>query len=517
VIRNGARGFHVLVGGGLGAVPHEAQLYTTFLPESELLPFSHAVLRVFAKHGEKKRRARARLKFLVAAWGIERFRAEVEAERQALREDPLWTAHLSPDSIWIDQPVHPPGPTEVVSEDAELVTWLRTATHVQRQPGYRAVQVRVPRGDLSPRQLRGLAALLREHTGDTLRIGADQSLWIRWVPTDRLARLRQDLDLLGLGEARPGGLGDTVTCPGADTCKLGITSPRSLARAIQADLDALATDPRLEGLRIHVSGCPNSCARHHVADIGFFGAAKTVEGVTAPHFMLLLGGLAGGLHHREQGDGFGTTILKLPAARIATAVQRLTTAYLEHAAEDEAFGVFARRLGRRWFQDLLRDLTQLPSPSEAPELYREHGRDGAFRVVRGTGECAGAVVLQGDLLLMEADRHADRATGKLDERASEAVVRHAALAAFQAAARALLSTQHLTDVPDDQLSSSFRRHIYEPGRIYEGVGHYFFQAHEDPAELSPDRLRRLVVEAGLFVEEAHSIHGRLQNPAEVSR
>lgn len=516
VVKDGKRGFHVVVGGGLGAVPQEARVFTEFLPEEELLPVSQAMLRVFGEHGEKKRRARARLKFLVSAWGVEKFRDEVLRVRAELPHEPAWTAWLTQQATWDDAPIHPPHGAFPAGESRDERQWLRTNVLAQKQPGYAAVRVRVPRGDLEPWQLRGLATLLRERVGDSTRIGIDQSLMIRQVALDHLLPLRAGLVALGLGGARAGGLGDTVTCPGADSCKLGITSPRAVARQMQADLDDLAADPRLERLRIHISGCPNSCAQHQVADIGFFGAAKTHEGVTAPHYMLVLGGLAGGLHDTGVlGTGFGTTILKLPAARVGQAIRRLAEAYLRDAEQDEVFGTFARRVGRAFFKELLADLTRMPSPSEDPELYREFGKDAAFKVVRGVGECAGAVVLAADLLLADADREADLATELFASGGGQPAIRQKALKAMSLAAESLLSTVGVVGPAATEVPVLFRQHFYDTGRIYEGVGHYFLGTVDERAQAhTGDRLRRLVVEAGLFVEEAHTVLGRLRNPVE---
>jgi dissimilatory sulfite reductase (desulfoviridin) alpha/beta subunit len=219
-------------------------------------------------------------------------------------------------------------------------------------------------------------------------------LLLRWVPFDHLLDVREELVALGLGRSNAGGLGDTVACPGAYSCKLGITSPGKVARALEPTLDELAKNPRLEALTIKISGCPNSCAQHHVADIGFFGAARTKDRVVAPHYILILGGLAGGRGTGSTlGDGFGRAILKVPAVRLGEAVERLLNLFLEEAEPDEAFGSFATRLGRKRFKALLADLTELPSPSAAPELYREPDTAEPFEIVRGVGECAGAVVL----------------------------------------------------------------------------------------------------------------------------
>lgn len=515
VLRNGERGFHVVVGGGLGAVPHEARVLSEFLSPEELLPHVVAILRLFAKHGEKKKRARARMKFLVASWGIERFRAEVFAERAQLGQFPEWTGMLRKhlDGRWTDVPLHGPGADVPQGRDDEERHWLATNVLSQSQPGYATVKIRVPRGDLSPTQLRALANLLREHTGDALRIGVDQSLYLRQVPTDRLLQIRAGLSALGLAQSNAGGLGDTVTCPGNDSCKLGITSPRSVARRMQPQLDKLALHPLLKDIKIKISGCPNSCAQHQVADIGFFGAAKTKNGVTAPHYVLLLGGRAGGTDGVTFGGGFGVSITKIPAARVGTAVERLTALYLAEAAADELWGAFAKRLGRARFQGLLADLTELPSPEEAPELFREHGKQTeTFKVVRGTGECAGAVVMAGDLLMVDADRDADTAVGLLADDGDVTSIRNVAFNAMKTAAKALLTTEGISDTDDPV--GQFKSLFYDAGRIYEGVGHYLLQAEAEVDQaIDSDRLRRLVVESGLFVEEAHTILGRLQNPA----
>lgn len=509
------RGFRVLVGGGLGAVAYEAQELTEFLPEQELLPFAQAVLRVFAQHGEKKKRARARLKFLVAGWGIDRFREEVDRERNALVADGRWTRHLDDLPFWDDRPLHgsgeefpsPCGPDEEV--------WLRTNTERQRQAGYAAVKIRVPQGDLDPGQLRGLAEVLREHTGDSLRITVDQALFLRWVPFERLSNVRHALIELGLGKPCAGGLGDTVTCPGADTCKLGITSPRLASRSIVDVLDELSAEPRLENIRIKISGCPNACSQHHVADIGFFGAARTVDGVTSPHYMLLLGGLAGGTDGETLGAGFGIPIAKIPAARLGEVVTRLCNAYLEGSRQGEPFGMFARRLGRAHFRRLLEDLTELPSFEEASVLYREPASETEFSVRRGTGECAGAVVDFADLLLADADREADRAAKLFAERAETGETVAAANLAMQLGARSLLSTEHVHPEEPADVEREFRSRFYDKGLIYEGVGHTFLQAcGERPEQVTGDRLRRLVVEASLFVEEAHSMLARMREVAE---
>lgn len=511
VVRDGRRGFHVLVGGGLGAVVHPAQVLTDFLPVDQVFATAVAILRVFARHGEKNKRARARMKFLVAKWGIERFRAEVFAERDRLAPHERGLDALSAVPETYDAPRFGPSPHFPETKDPVAQAWLRTNVIRQRQPGYASVRVRVPRGDLTPAQLRGLADVLRRHVGDTTRIAPDQSLFVRYVAYDKLLALRAGLAALGLGAPRAGGLGDTVTCPGADSCKLGITSPRSVARHIEPLLDRLAAEPRLEALRIKISGCPNSCAQQQTADIGLFGAARTQGGRAAPHYMLHLGGVSGGhaLPETDETAGFGLNIARVPALRVGEVVERIAQTFLAEAAPEESWAGFVRRYGRKAFQSLIADQIALPPVEEAPEMYREVGGTEPFAIVRGVGECAGEVVLAADLHLMQADQRAEHAAAALDGGRPEDEIRAAAHEAMIWAARALLSTQAADIAEPAHVVSRFTAHFYDAGRVYEGVGHYLLAGHADRETASGDRLRRLVVEAGLFVEEAHTLIAKM--------
>lgn len=516
VIKDGKEGFRMHVGGGLGAVPHEALLFADFVEPEEVFPLAQAMLKIFGDHGEKKKRARARMKFLVSAWGIDKFREEVLTYRKTLPDDPQWKRFCSEQwaNAFAEHPAH--APSDVAPEPSDDVekAWLDANVYEQRQQGYAAIKFHVPRGDLDPGQLRGIAALMREHSGeDTLRIGLDQSMYLRWVPWDRVFRVREALLKIGLGDHVAGGLADPVTCPGSDSCKLGITSPRGLARVIGDELRELARDPRAARLRFHVSGCPNSCAQHHIGDIGWFGASRMKDGRPAPHYMLLLGGHVGGkARDGVLGSGFGKAVTRLPASKVAEATARLVKAYLEESQAGEGFGEFYLRLGNKRPKDMLADLLELPGPEDAPELYRDMGQDDDFIVERGIGECAGMPVELSDFLLTEGEREAAEALSAFAD-GDEKSARDHAVRAFTAGARALLSTEGLNTVADEELEQQFRTRFYDAGRIFEGTGFYFFEAWgERDKPIEADRLRRLVDECGLFVEEAHTMISRMRAP-----
>ncbi|MEM6568755.1 MAG: nitrite/sulfite reductase, partial [Planctomycetota bacterium] len=366
-VEDGRRGFTAYVGGGLGAIPYRAEVLHRFLPEEEILEVALAILTVFGERGERAKRARARLKFLVADMGLDAFRDEVERVRPKVS---------APRVAWLDRslgverrPDAPASAFPVGADDVES-RWIASNVHLQRQRGYAAVTMRVRQGDLSPEQLRGLAALLDALPGAAARVDVDQNLVVRWIPFGRLRDLRESLVALGLGTASDL---DPVTCPGADTCKLGITSPRSIAADVERALAPLRDEPRVAALRVHVSGCPNSCARHQIADIGLHGAARTVGGHSVPHYALVLGGRAGG-------EAFGRVYGKVPAARAGDAIGAIVEAFVEGAVGVEPFHAWLERVGRDGVKELVGPRAELPPIEIDPAAYREPGRDDAFAV-----------------------------------------------------------------------------------------------------------------------------------------
>ncbi|HJM06766.1 MAG TPA: nitrite/sulfite reductase, partial [SAR324 cluster bacterium] len=285
------RGFTLYLGGGLGAVPHQAKLYDDFLPEEELLPTAQAICRVFARLGEKKNRARARIKFLVENLGIDKFRELVREERRILPDDHRWTSYLDEKPAWGETPLHEASATVANDTDSDYGEWRSSNVFSKKQSGYAAAAVTLPLGDLNSYQLRELAKLARRFVGENVRTTVDQNLILRWVPEADLPELYRRLKALGLGEHGASSLLDITSCPGTDTCKLGIAASRGLAAELEGRLrDLNEEDEEVKQLRIKISGCFNSCGQHHLADIGFFGNSRTLDGFKVPHFQVVLGG-----------------------------------------------------------------------------------------------------------------------------------------------------------------------------------------------------------------------------------
>ncbi len=382
VRRDGVNGFRLVVGGGLGASPKTALVLEEFVPVEKLFASLEAVLRVFDRHGYRQNRARARLKWLLADWGIEKFRGEVRAElKGAGREWQPFGGSL-PELI---EPAPATAPTGRVttscSPDADFKAWRETNVRRQRQSGFVSVLIRCPLGDLRPAQIRRIAGVARQFAGG-IRTSIDQNILLRWVPEGVLPELYQLLRSGALAAASAERLQDITRCVGATACLMAITNPRPAAEAIVGVLDKkLATDPSLQALRIRISGCPNSCGHHHASDIGLFGVSKKIHDRPVPHYALLLGGLS-------SGEAFGGRALEIPALNVAQAVKEVIEFYQAERQAAESFPAFVGRVGLPALKQRLEPLTRVAAPAEQPAFYRDLGSLEPFVVSARGGECA---------------------------------------------------------------------------------------------------------------------------------
>src|SRR5712692_6153887 len=309
------RGFAMSVGGGLGTVPYQAKLFDPFVPPEEVLPLAQAIARVFARHGEKKNRNRARIKFLVNDLGIEKFRELVLEEREKLPPDPRWTEYVEAAEQFREEPLRPAGQLPSSTSEA-FGRWLKTNIRPQKQEGYVVATVTLPLGDITANQLRALADIVRRFTKETVRTTVEQNFVIRWVSQSDLPELYDALEAAGLGKPGAGTILDITTCPGTDTCKLGISSSRGLAAELRKRLaeKSYQLDEPVENLHIKISGCFNSCGQHHVADLGFYGVSRKIAGYAVPHFQVVLGG-----EWEHNAGSYGLPVMAIPSKHIPEA------------------------------------------------------------------------------------------------------------------------------------------------------------------------------------------------------
>lgn len=520
------RGFAFYVGGGLGSVPYKAKLFDEFLPEEELLPTMQAISRVFARLGEKRNRARARIKFLIAQLGIDEFRTLVLEERQKLPPDPRWTDFLASVNERSERPLRPGVSLNGHQRPEGFEAWYATNVYKQRQPGYVAATVTLPLGDASAEQLRALADIARRFVNGTLRSTVEQNILFRWVSEADLPEFYQAIQAIGLGAADAATIVDVTSCPGTDTCKLGIASSRGLARELRYRLGekSLELDEAVKNLRIKVSGCFNSCGQHHIADIGFYGINRNVKGYQVPHFQVILGGK----FHDNAGE-YGVPIGAVPSKRIPEAVSTITDYYVSRRLKDERFQDFVARIGKKQIKELLDDLTKIPAHEVDRAYYSDWGDPREFTLVdMGVGECAGEVVSQAEFILAASERELFEAQLLLDAGRSQEAIK-AAYASMLRAAQGLVKEQNpgISEEENRILGEFTRRFVdtqlfwdkYAGGKFAE----YLFKAKEflgagKPADA--DRATQLVQEAQLFIDAAHDCHnksrGVLQNAVAIA-
>jgi len=391
-IKDGRRGFELRVGGGTSIMPRVAPTLYDFVgaDDGEYLKVTEAVLRIFNRQDElRANRARARIKVLIDRIGIDAFREMVEEE---LRGDWVAERNFDPEPLLFRYDEEAGAPAlrdDYLAAPAgaeEFERFVAQNTRAQRQQGFVTVEVKVVRGDLTPEQLRGLAAIMREHCGDYARTTVQQNLLLRWVRPPSLYEVWLALGELGLAGIGPRTVADIVSCPGTDSCKLGITSSMGLSAAIQERIDSLAIeDPLTREINIKMSGCPNGCGQHHIANIGFTGASIKIGERTVPAYIPLLAG-----NFADGTVAMGQRLKsRLPAKRVPEAVERWLVHYQSERVEGEAFNDFVARIGTARFEELVKDLALPPEFSlESMNHFIDWNRNEPFVVIRGEGECA---------------------------------------------------------------------------------------------------------------------------------
>ncbi len=500
------RGFEVYVGGGLGPVPHASELLREFVPATELLPLALAVCRVFSDRGVRDNRARARLKFVLMKAGIEQFQEWVEEALSKLEPDERWVTLM--DELESEhRPLRSPGGLLPQSEPG---SFLHDNVSPQRQEGYSTITVHLPLGDFTPTQGRRIADIVRQYSGD-LRTTVEQNLLLRWVSNDDVQAVQGALSQIGLAEAGAGGITDVTSCPGTDTCKLGISSSRGLATELKKSLKVYQASLKEEVRDLHIkcSGCFNSCGQHHVADLGFLGVSRNVGGRRVPHFQLVLGGT-----WENNGREFGLAIGAIPSKRVPDVVKLLTDTFIHERQGKESFKEWSHRVGRRYIKQLVSHLTEVGPFDEQPELYRDWGDPRVFTIGDiGVGECAGEVISPSQFAFAESERLIFEAQLSLDENKGEAAAKQA-LGAMYAAARAvtLPFAPALSDRPEE-VATSFEQHLGQSG-VFDAAtpggkfSRYFERARIADGESDLRRCRVRVEEAQMFLDAAHEFHSK---------
>ncbi|WP_144607388.1 HEPN domain-containing protein [Algoriphagus algorifonticola] len=450
------RGFKVLLGGGLGSQPRHADLVYDFLETDQLIPYIESVLRIFDRHGERARRNKARMKFLVKDLGLEAFLELVEQEKKAL---PFTSYPIDAAGYEAAQSLPNPEKPELNSElglDYEL--WKLTNVLPQKQEGYAAIGVRVPLGDFYISQARALADLIETYANNELRFTLRQNFLIRDVREDLVPFFYQELKKIGLAERGYNSLGDITACPGTDTCNLGIASSTGIATELEKVIfNEYPQYLKNQDLVIKISGCMNACGQHNMAHIGFQGMSMRVGKTVIPALQVLLGG--GNL-----GDGngrFADKVTKIPSKRGPQALRLLLDDF-EANGEDLDFLSYYDQQGQMYFYELLKELAD---PAKVTEEDRvDWGRNENYEVAVGVGECAGVVIDLVATLLLEAKEKLDLGQEALENgRWSDSIYHH--YAGLINAAKAILLSEDISTNSYATIISLFDEHFVSSGKV----------------------------------------------------
>jgi sulfite reductase (ferredoxin) len=458
-LKDGKRGFKVVIGGGLGANPYLALTAYDFLEEDLIIPFTEATLRVFDRYGERNRRMKARLKFLLDDIGLEKLMALIEEERKALKNK---TYKVDIHAV----PEPPPGP--VVSGPAPVITdenkykrWSATNVFKQKQEGFFGVYVKLLLGDLPSELARKFADVVDTYASNELRITVNQGYLLKYVRPETLPHLFVALDELGLAEPGFDSVGDVTACPGTDSCALGISDSTQISKEFEKVIKTEYPDLVFnQDIKIKISGCPNSCGQHGLASIGFHGSTiKDKQGKVMPALVVLLGG--GKL---SNGDGIiaDKVGIKIPSRRGPDALRLILDDYETNALDGEYYHDYYKRMGQKHFYGFLKPLGD--TVNTTPLEYIDWGQENNFVLHTSVGECAGVIIDLVTTLLYETEEKLVWSKETFDNKQYADSIYHA-YSSFINTSKALLLTREIRPSTQIQTLNDFQQHFVETGLI----------------------------------------------------
>ncbi|MBD0832899.1 HEPN domain-containing protein [Aestuariibaculum sediminum] len=458
-IENGVRGFKVMIGGGLGSQPRHADVLYDFLPTDKIIPVMEGVLRIFDRYGERKSRAKARMKFLIKDIGLEAFKELVAAEQNAIE---LKTVAIDADAYQASIPVSVEAPKVEIKDEQAYQTWVATNLIPQKQEGYVAIGIKVLLGDFYTDKARLLADLVDKYAAGEIRLTLRQNIVIPFVKEDLVPFFYTELEKLGFVEAGYNKAVDITACPGTDTCNLGIASSTGIAdeleRVIKAEYPQYVNN---QDVVIKISGCMNACGQHNMANIGFQGmSVRTPDKLVAPALQVLLGG--GNL-----GDGnglFADKVVKVPSRRGPEALRRILNDF-EANSNGKSFIEYYKATGDRYFYDLLNDLQDVTNLT--PQDFIDWGNEEKYEKEIGIGECAGVVIDLVATLFLESEEKIENAQESLNNKVYSGAIYHAYSSLVNSAKAILLSENKKTNTHAG-IISDFDKLFVESGKLNLG-------------------------------------------------
>jgi sulfite reductase (ferredoxin) len=494
-IRNEKRGFKVSIGGGMGAQAMPAQTVFEFLEEEKIIPFTEAALRVFDRYGERERRNKARFKFLVRTLGLDEVMRLINAETKALKNKEYFVNRDIVAHAVNEQKNIAPQVEIAEADKTHYNNWLATNVFEQKQKGWYGIFLRITTGDLKSHQARQLAALVRQYAADDMRITMNQGMLLKYVMKENLPYLFTELNKIGL--AKPGfdTVHDITTCPGTDTCNLGVTNSMDLARVLEGILkDEYAHLIDESNIKIKMSGCMNACGQHMAANIGFSGSSIRVGSRVAPAMQVVLGG-------GVEPDGSGSIadkVVKIPTKKIPDVLRIILNDYEENALEGEYFNQYYRRQGEKYFYSKLKPLADTANFTE--DDFIDWGHNETYVQEIGIGECAGIILDVIKTVIKESEEKLYWAKEGLQEAAFADAI-YNAYSSMVIAAKALLLSIDRQCNTQVGIIRDFNEYFFKTGKIELPVDaeNYILQINQN--EPTKSFAEKYFADAMLFLEK----------------
>jgi len=443
-IENGVRGFKVMVAGGLGSQPRHAEVLYDFLPSDRIIPIMEGVLRVFDRFGERKSRAKARMKFLLKDIGLEAFKELIEQEQNAIE---FKSVAIDAAAYIPSKPVSVEAPQVEIKDQVAFDLWKSTNLIPQKQEGYVAIGIKVLLGDFYTDKARLLADLVDKYAAGEIRLTLRQNIVIPFVKEDLIPLFYTELEKLEFVEAGYNKAVDITACPGTDTCNLGISSSTGIAEELEKVIAAEYPQYlKNEDLVIKISGCMNACGQHNMANIGFQGmTVRTPEKLVAPALQVLLGGGNFG-----NGNGaFADKVVKVPSKRGPEALRRILNDF-EANANGKEFAIYYKEKGEKYFYDFLNDLQDVSNLTQ--EDFIDWGEEEKYVKEIGIGECAGVVIDLIATLFLESDEKIENANEAFENGVYSGAIYYAYQSIVNSAKASLLAENKKTNTHSSIIS-----------------------------------------------------------------
>lgn len=493
-LRDGAEGFRVFVAGGLGTRPEVGHLLHDFIPAEAVYVVTTAIKRLFDQHGNRKNRHAARLRFLWNTLGEQRFRELYEEQLQVVRAE-------NPAELLIEdvpQTSTIPAFAPEVDETPEFERWKQRYVEPQRQAGLVSVVVPIFLGNLKNDDAIRLADFLDPFGNYVVRAAFGQNLRLRNIPELYLPNVFHLVREIAELASGPRLLGNSISCTGADTCKLGICLSKGALAATAERLKKSDLDLNLiPGFRLNLSGCPNTCGQHMLADLGFFGNVGRKEQQMFPAYMVVAGA--------EIGEGkarLARQIDRVSARDLPEFVHEVLKLWLVKKDSFSSFAAYVDGEGTQDIRAIADRFRTIPEFSVDKTYYYDWGAKDTFSLVgKGLGECSAGLfdLIEVDLKSARHLREELRSGDSQDEDALYAIALRSA--------RALLITRGIEAPTDTAVFDNFRKHFIQAGLI----GPRFEPVISAAQRKDTDALNQLEEEVFALLEAVEALYRSMDN------